>query len=41
MLCVEWMAVHFVESISGCIGVAEFNKSISIRDSTLDGMRDK
>jgi hypothetical protein len=31
MLCVEWMSVHLIESVSGCVGVSEFNNGISMR----------
>jgi hypothetical protein len=38
MLCVEWMAVHLVEGMSGCVGVSEFNNGISMR-ARLDKIR--
>ena len=34
MFCVEWMSIHLVESVSGCVGVSEFNNGISMRRST-------
>lgn len=38
MFCVEWMTIHLVEGVSGCVGVSEFNNGISMR-ARLDKMR--
>ena len=40
VLCVERMAIHLVEGMSGCVGVSEFDDGISMQ-ARLDKMRQR
>ena len=40
MLCVERMAIHLVEGMSGCVGVSKFNDGISVQ-AQLDKIRQR